>query len=205
MEANSQLRVSRVTSDRETDEEEPDRDRIDESDRATETTKPSHTKPLQRRDVPDVLCTENVNALQLPNPSQGRSEHACNVTCTVGDVQLYCATDRGDMTTKWRHHSTAVRCLSKVLQGTTARRSPGTSAVSVWAGPIYHSILDRECRNWNQSSSILCTATQYAMLPQPFGRIVHLPKSSHLFLRSFFPSPDSNQATQAARWFDELS
>ena len=65
--------VSRVTNDGETDKEEPDRDRIDESDRATESAKPSHTKPLQRR---DVLCTENVNALQLPNPSQGRSKHA---------------------------------------------------------------------------------------------------------------------------------
>ena len=31
----------RVTSDRETDKEEPDRDRIDESDRATESAKPS--------------------------------------------------------------------------------------------------------------------------------------------------------------------
>ena len=31
----------RVTSDRKTDKEEPDRDRIDESDRATESAKPS--------------------------------------------------------------------------------------------------------------------------------------------------------------------
>ena len=82
--------ISRVTSDRETDREEPDRDRIDASDRATETSKHSHTKFLQRR---DVLCTENVNALQLPNPSQGRSDmhtevcsdlHCAKRVCTVG-------------------------------------------------------------------------------------------------------------------------
>ena len=89
MEALTIWRISRDAN-----KEEPDRDRVDESDRATKTAsaKTSDAKLLQRR---DVLCTENDNALQLPNPSTSRSEHAYgNVQrLTLREMSMYSQCD----------------------------------------------------------------------------------------------------------------
>lgn len=62
----------RITAKSKTETEEAYSHRIDKSDRATTATIPARSKLLQRS---DVICSENINALQLPNPS-GRSEHA---------------------------------------------------------------------------------------------------------------------------------